>query len=57
MGTGKREGCVCSVRAVCKCVIIGGKCGKGETWRPSTRRRLSAQELAGSLSFRLLVQA
>ena len=28
-GTRKREGCVCSVRAVCKCVDIGGKQGKG----------------------------
>ena len=26
-GTGKREGCVCSARAVCKCVVIGGKRG------------------------------
>ena len=26
-GTGKREGCVCSVRAVRKCVVIGGKGG------------------------------
>ena len=27
MGTGKREGCVCSARAVCRCVVIGGKGG------------------------------
>ena len=30
-GTGKREGCVCSVRAVRKCVDIGGERGVRET--------------------------
>ena len=29
MGTGKREGCECSVRTVCKCVVLGGNRGKG----------------------------
>ena len=26
-GTGKRKGCVCSTRAVCQCVVFGGKWG------------------------------
>ena len=57
-GTGKREGCVSSARAVCKCVDIGGKRGVGETWRPPTRRLLSAQNLPlHSHSLRVLVQA
>ena len=57
-GTGKREGCVYSTRAVCKCVDIGGKRGVGEAWRSPTRRLLSAHKLPRhSLSLRLLVQA
>ena len=49
-------------RAVCAacalCLVIGRTRGKGETWRPSTRRWLSAEEPPrNSLLFRLLVQA
>ena len=57
-GTGKREGCVYSVRTVCKCVVIGGKRGVGETWMSPTRRMLSSQKFPlYSLCLRLLVQA
>ena len=57
-GTRKREGCVYSACAVCKCVDVGRKRGVGETWRSPTRRLLSAQKLPlHSLSLRLLVQA
>ena len=51
---------MCSARAVCKCVDVGGKRGVGETWRSPTRRLLSAQKLplhSLSLSVRLLVRA
>ena len=49
---------MCSARAVCTCVDISGKRGVGETWRPPTRRLLSAQKfLLYSLSLRLPVQA
>ena len=55
-GTGKREGCVYSACAVCKCVDVGRKRGVGETWRSPTRRLLSTQKLPlHSLSLRLLV--
>ena len=37
-GTGKREGCVSSACAVCKCVVIGGKRGVGETWVSRSKR-------------------
>ena len=58
-GTGKREGCVYSARAVYKCVVIGGKRGGvGETWMSPSWRQLSSQKFPlYSLSLRLLVQA
>ena len=57
-GTGKREGCVSGARAVCKCVVIGGERGGGETWMSPTRRLLSSQKFPlYSHSLRLLVQA
>ena len=55
-GARKREGCVCSARAVCKCVVIDGKRGVGETWVSRSRRLLSSQKFPlYSLSLRLLV--
>ena len=41
-----------SARAVCKCVVIGGKRGVGETWVLRSRRQLSSQKfvLTPSLS-------
>ena len=47
-----------TMRAVCKCVVIGGKRGVGETWVYRSRRLLSSQKFPlYSLSLRLLVQA
>ena len=47
-----------SARAVCKCVVIGGKRGVGETWTSPSRRLLSSQIYPlYSLSLRLLVEA
>ena len=48
-GTSKREGCVSSARAVCKCVINGGKRGGGETWMSRSRRLLSFQKIPAVL--------
>ena len=47
-----------SARAVCKCVVFGGKRGVGEAWVSRSRRLLSSQKFPlYSLSLRLLVQA
>ena len=46
-----------SARAVCKCVVIGGKRGSRGNWTPPTKRQLSAEKFPWhSLSLRLLVQ-
>ena len=45
-------------RAVCKCVVHGGKRGGGETWMSRSRRLLSSQKFPlYSLSLCLLVHA
>ena len=57
-GTGKREGCVYSVRAVCKCVDVGGKRGKrGDLEATCQVMAVSPGAPAGFPLFRLLVQA
>ena len=54
-GTGKREGCECSTRAVCKCVVIGGK--RGSRGNLVVTLLATAVLPLESLSLRLLVQA